>query len=69
MRIDKNGRSSYFREKILIEMNFFYHKYNMGVEVILHRDSPHIYFIHFPFFPLTPQMSVVHHTLALAVAN
>ena len=43
MPVDKNEWSSYFREKVIIAMNFFFHINNMGVEVILHRGSPHIY--------------------------
>ena len=43
MPVDKNGRSSYLMKKVIIETNFFYHINNMGVEVILHRGSPHIY--------------------------
>jgi len=45
MPVDKNGRSSYLMKKVIIETNFFYHINNMGVEVILHRGSPHILYI------------------------
>jgi len=45
MHVVKNEWSSYFREKVLIEMNFFCHINNMGVEVIWHRGSPHIYVV------------------------
>ena len=43
MRRNQNERSSYFRENYFIETNFFYHVFNMGVEVILQRHPPHIY--------------------------
>ena len=44
MPVDKNEWSNYFREKVIIHVaiNFFYHVNNMGVEVILHRDSPQV---------------------------
>jgi len=45
MRRNKNGRSSYFREKVIYRTNFFYHVFNMGVEVIL-QWHPHLYFYH-----------------------
>ena len=43
MRRNQNERSSYFRELYFKYLNFFCHINNMGVEVILHRGSPHIY--------------------------
>ena len=34
MPVDKNEWSNYFREKVIIAINFFYYINNMGVEVI-----------------------------------
>jgi len=42
MRRNQNERSSYFRELYFKYLNFFCHINNMGVEVILHRGSPHL---------------------------
>ena len=43
MRTDKNDWSSNLLKKVIKYLNFFCHINNMGVEVIWHRGSPHIY--------------------------